>query len=1162
MSDAAHVAKMATFVAFDMNASASDRLNALFKAAPKPSVHISAPHLPHLPTPNLSPVMSVKSNAPSITVKEIPAGSGWSNSAAGSTRPGSIMEGKTGSGRKGLRNIFSRNKMADGKPEIIEEERESSGAIAPMPSVKDLHRALELTAKELGAKEWQEDVEKSPMVTTPISMNPFMTYIDTPPTETEAQSISDSLEKNIAAASASESGNSDSLNIQSIISKAKRMSITSIQGARPSTATSTMSSPSTPREITQAPPTKKRSSIFPQRGSRPGSNTSSAPATDTIIDGQPFVKALKEAKKHSTLSTPKLSSDAIITMSQWKEGEVLALGSSKSEKARLKLKKQIADMINKAGWTNKIYVLTAGGLTSPPYILQFAPAGLASRQAERALQLTKQSRAFVTDAIPGKHWVLQVSQLLDTIAATDVKKPVSRISFRPSEKVQKLVHLLLILNSGDDMEEWLTALRHEIDVLGGKGRHVDAVAEVPTEIVEIALEQDVKPNYPASVVSETSNATRLDQPTSESDRGSWSGASQRQSTCYSYRPSVDAASSTISSAEARKLESLRHSGHSRMTTDNIPPTPSSSTHSPNPSFSSSPGALAPKNIFYNSDTPSETEEDKAARVGYDHKVTCQPPNIPIDPVSSRAASKARRSFQIVPPSPLAAEITPSGTASQEMMKDVAPQRKRSLRGPPPTAFGHGAHLSVAQDHPSPASFQNSPAPENDFHLYHVEREEDDYFPTQGESVPEIPNIPIPPRSNRRQSLQTPLKLDLVPEIPALYVPSPEVSPVQSKPLVFEKHMSRVGSGGSEVKIQFWGPLQPPNQTTSVSHSRTASEEERDIERMDELTAMVQPRSIQEQMRTLKEKQNRSSASLGRSDPFNLEAHLAAVSLNLVPSDSDTNRYSYLTEESVYSENSFGAGAEFADEERDRSAQPSPSMVPLPLLPLALPDLTSPIGRANAKALSLRAERAAKRDSWGRAPLRPDSIHKTSFRRGSRTGPAFGVLSPPKPLSARGFINLAATPTEEVKNAMESPQGMTRLKRSTSDGAQNAPREYPRPANYRSSTAPTIPLHTGAMMATPAQMAGKNTLPRRSPVLSSTADHLAQCTTASLRNMVPAMGPMLPPPHGALPSVPEVMAARVGSVHSHRSQRPGETQRSAGMESVASVRYEDDTRRRW
>ena len=1098
------------------------------------------------------------SDTTSITVKEIPASSGWSISSAGSTRPGSIMDGKTGSGRKGLRSMFSRNKMAHGKPEIIEEERDS-GVIAPMPPVEDLHRALELTAKEL-----QEDVDKpavEPIVTTPISMNPFVTYIDTPPTETESRSISHSLEKNMAAASAAESGNSDSLNIHSIISKAKRMSITSIQGARPSTATSTMSSPSTPREITQAPPTKKRSSIFPQRGSRSGSSTSSAPSTDMITDGQPFVKALKEAKKHSTLSTSKLSSDAIITMSQWKEGEVLALGSSKSEKAKLKLKKQIGDMINKAGWTSKIYVLTAGGLTSPPYILQFEAAGLASRHAERTLQLTKQSRAFVTDAIPGKHWVLQISQLLDTIVATEMKKPGSRMSFRPSEKVHKLVHLLLILESGDDMEEWLTALRHEIDVLGGRGRHVEAVAEVPTEIVQIALQQGSKSNYPTSGVSETSNATRRDQPTSESDRGSWSGASQRQSACYSYRPSVDAASSTISSAEDRKLESLRNSGHSRMTTDNTPPTPASSTHSPNPSFSSSPVDTNTKSTFYYSDTPSETEEDKAARERprFEYKATRQPPSIPTDPVSLRAASKARRSFQIPPPSPLAAEITPPGTASAQERSELVPHRKRSLRGPPPTAFENGAHLSVVQDHPSPVSFQNSSMPEvNDFHLDPVESKND--FPTQENQVPEIPDIPIPPRSNRRQSLQTPMRLDLVPENPALYVPSPQVSPVQSKPSVFEKGMSQAGGGGPEVKIHFWGPSQsqPPTQPTSVSHSRTVSEEERDIERMDELTAMVQPRSIQDQMRTLKEKQTRSRASLGRSDPFDLETHLAAVSPNLVPSDSDTNRYSYMTEESMYSEDSFGAGTEFADEER--SAQPSPSMVPLPLSPYALPDLTSPIGRANAKALSLRAERASKRESWGVSPQRPDSIHKTSFRRGSRTGLAFGGRSPPKPLSARGFINLAAAPAEEVINALESTEGITTLKRSASDAGQNASKEYSRPANYRASTAPTMPLHIGTMMATPAQMARKNSLPRRSPVLGSTAEHPAQYTRASARNMVPAVGPMLPPPNAALPSVPSVgMAGRMPSVKNHRS---GGTQRSAGRESVASVRYEDDTGRRW
>src|SRR5690606_25901613 len=90
--------------------------------------------------------------------------------------------------------------------------------------------------------------------------------------------------------------------------------------------------------------------------------------------------------------------------------------------------RRLSVSINKSEWSQKIFVLVTSG-----YLLQYKGEGHFDRLPEKMMQLNKDSVAFASDAIPGKHWVVQVSQALDdegTVAPEKSKGLFSRLSFQ------------------------------------------------------------------------------------------------------------------------------------------------------------------------------------------------------------------------------------------------------------------------------------------------------------------------------------------------------------------------------------------------------------------------------------------------------------------------------------------------------------------------------------------------------------------------------------------------------------------------------------------------------------------------------------------------------------------------------------------------------------
>ena len=202
----------------------------------------------------------------------------------------------------------------------------------------------------------------------------------------------------------------------------------------------------------------------------------------------PLFQAYPQAVKHGTLPAPTLSADAILRVhaasksggSRDEESMGAGLSQQKQENhdvhvARLKKEnkekkhmRSVSETIAKTDWTEKIYVVTTSG-----YILQYAGEGKHDRLPEKMLLLGPRSVAFASDAIPGKHWVLQVSQDSQpestTTSAADTPRPLlARLGFHRSYTRRLTQSFLLVFTDPDELSSWLLAVRAQIETRGGK----------------------------------------------------------------------------------------------------------------------------------------------------------------------------------------------------------------------------------------------------------------------------------------------------------------------------------------------------------------------------------------------------------------------------------------------------------------------------------------------------------------------------------------------------------------------------------------------------------------------------------------------------------------------------------------------------------------------
>ncbi|KAF2004590.1 hypothetical protein P154DRAFT_426191 [Amniculicola lignicola CBS 123094] len=345
-------------------------------------------------------------------------------------------------------------------------------------------------------------------------------------------------------------------------------------------------------------------------------------------DPPPLFQAYPQSIKHSTVQSCVFSPDVLLrTQSQRRQYDLLRerMDSHRDLTATLegtsetkKLEKTHRRLISNAvvnppvpQLTSKLYVLVTSG-----YVLQYSGEGPLDRLPEKVLPLGKDSKAFACDLIPGKHWVLQISSSADEDGTVTMgprhSTLLSRFRLQNSTAKRSATSFLLVLESAEEMDMWMTAVRKEIEGLGGMKAKNEPVRE------STSIEEETQERRPKDVPSHRYNVQRdprrvskitpVDSPLqsqySDSPKivaSDWEGdrsertvsitdsSSLHSSRTSSKRKSVEVASiaTTAASAEQFQLDQLRERSRfsymSTSTSISIPGTRNTSrTSSPAP----------------------------------------------------------------------------------------------------------------------------------------------------------------------------------------------------------------------------------------------------------------------------------------------------------------------------------------------------------------------------------------------------------------------------------------------------------------------------------------------------------------------------------------------------------------------------------------------------
>ncbi|OBT64799.1 hypothetical protein VE03_06545 [Pseudogymnoascus sp. 23342-1-I1] len=425
----------------------------------------------------------------------------------------------------------------------------------------------------------------------------------------------------------------------------------------------------------------------------------------------PFFKGLSGAVQHASLMTCGVTANAIIYLSthdkSGKNVAVLGFGSDpvKAEKAKEKHRLRVVDTLGKAEWNRKIFVLTSAG-----YILQFSCDGAFNRLPEQSIRLSRHSIAFVSDVIPGRHWVIQITTVYDGLSAITPPElsatPAPPAQQRPGSKstyVRPIKQFLLIMDSGEDLDAWLTAVRHEIDVLGGKAA-TETSANAHAELSRSPLSETTNafPAYSPHPVDEEEDEEDNNDPLPwETDERTANLPPWPADNPTPRATNTNTLSSVPStrSIEEHLLDSLRDSN-----------TYSHPRSSGGRTFFTSPNSSPPRSPVYDSFPPalSGGEEDEG-RFGFGEFGHQQQQQYQQQQQRPNAANirERRKSAQGARPPVLdtiiASATTPPLPTTDTPLSpstDLTPPR-RPARRTPPTAL-KTRRLSIVEDQPSPA----------------------------------------------------------------------------------------------------------------------------------------------------------------------------------------------------------------------------------------------------------------------------------------------------------------------------------------------------------------------------------------------------------------------------------------------------------------------------
>ncbi|KAG7120940.1 hypothetical protein HYQ44_003820 [Verticillium longisporum] len=435
-------------------------------------------------------------------------------------------------------------------------------------------------------------------------------------------------------------------------------------------------------------------------------------------DPPPLFQAYPQAIKYAHLPAPILSADTILRHNERKGSLTIREDLTQlspdddptGEKAK-KHRREPSGSASKQEWTTKIYVLCTSG-----YLLQYSGEGHFDRLPEKMLQLSKDSAAFVSDALPGRHWVLQVSSAMDAdgMTSTDSRSLFSRLPFRVTEK-RSASNYLMVFEGAEDMESWIAILRREIEALGGKKNTTETGRpRMDGSFVQLKSQSSQR----TLVVRDPSRFSRVVPPEfswhankSRSDVDSSTVIAESDATMD---PSIDDVSTTnsVTSNEGRQLDSLRDSAN-RLSYI------SSGQRTIVTSSNSSP-ACSPTRDAFNSpeepswqDMPPQLRPRPNAAAIMDRRQSMQTMNFGVvhpsgDAQYSGVAAEAPKpapspNFSVpickrysLVKSASVDSIAHAGETTRPRETFIRPQRRA-----PPTALSMARPLSIVTDHPSP-----------------------------------------------------------------------------------------------------------------------------------------------------------------------------------------------------------------------------------------------------------------------------------------------------------------------------------------------------------------------------------------------------------------------------------------------------------------------------
>lgn len=371
----------------------------------------------------------------------------------------------------------------------------------------------------------------------------------------------------------------------------------------------------------------------------------------------------------------------------------------------------------KLDWTTKIYILVTSG-----YLLQYAGEGTHDRLPEKVVQLCKDSAAFASDVIPGRHWVLQVSSVFDECAATsqDMRSLLGKFGLREKEKRQAS-DILMVFEAAGDMDSWMTLLRKEIETLGGK----KPVTETGAPKADGEDGQQLWP--PSHIISPSATRTpvirdpnRFGRQASVPDLNHAldSPALHLDLSFGDLLPehSFDDTSATNSfvSSDDRQLDGLRDSSHRLSIARTIVTSDSSACNSPiRDSFGSGSHSSDDATAVLVDDAlllPEVRLRPNASDIE-DRRKSYRTSNVFLDPATSAVSHRVSQPPEAPPNFSLPNAAARRRAASQSSTSNNDNNRPpRRPRRPPPSALGFTRPLSIVADSPSPSKSSSPRSP--------------------------------------------------------------------------------------------------------------------------------------------------------------------------------------------------------------------------------------------------------------------------------------------------------------------------------------------------------------------------------------------------------------------------------------------------------------------